>query len=40
MGSLGGNGSSFINTPTNSDGANSGIPFGGLAGVGAPPPQQ
>lgn len=39
MGSLGGlNGGNF-NTPTNTDGANSGIAFGGLSGAGAPPPQ-
>jgi hypothetical protein len=37
MGSLGGVGSGNINTPTNTDGANSGIPFGGLTGAGAPP---
>ncbi|HEY0556461.1 MAG TPA: hypothetical protein VGG20_19560 [Thermoanaerobaculia bacterium] len=37
MGSLGGTGGGNINTPTNSDGANSGVAFGGLAGAGAPP---
>ena len=40
MGSLGGIGTGNINTPTNTDGANSGIPFGGLTGAGAPPPNQ
>jgi len=39
MGSLGGLGSGNINTPTNTDGANSGAAFGGLTGAGAPPPQ-
>jgi hypothetical protein len=39
MGSLGGTGGGNVNTPTNFDGANSGVPFGGLAGTGAPPPQ-
>ncbi|MFL6264053.1 MAG: hypothetical protein ACJ76Y_30575 [Thermoanaerobaculia bacterium] len=37
MGSLGGMGGGNINTPTNSDGANSGTDFGGLTGAGAPP---
>ncbi len=37
MGSLGGTGGGNINTPTNFDGANSGVAFGGLAGAGAPP---
>ena len=37
MGSLGGFGTGNINTPTNSDGANSGTDFGGLTGAGAPP---
>jgi hypothetical protein len=39
MGSLGGLGSGNINTPTNTDGANSGTDFGGLTGAGAPPRQ-
>jgi len=39
MGSLGGLNSGNINTPAYSDGANSGVPFGGLTGAGAPPPQ-
>jgi hypothetical protein len=37
MGALGGYSSPYSNTPTNSDGANSGIDFGGLTGVGSPP---
>lgn len=37
MGALGGFSSDRSNTPTNTDGANSGIPFGGLTGVGSPP---
>ena len=40
MGGLGGMGTGNINTPTNSDGANSGTDFGGLSGAGAPPPPQ
>ena len=36
MGSLGGV-SGNINTPSNTDGANSGAAFGGLSGAGAPP---
>jgi hypothetical protein len=40
LGGLGGAGGGNINTPTNTDGANSGVAFGGLSGTGAPPPQQ
>jgi hypothetical protein len=39
IGNLGGVGSGNINTPANTDGANSGVPFGGLTGAGAPPQQ-
>jgi hypothetical protein len=39
MGSLGGFYSGASNTPTNSDGANSGIDFGGLTGAGSYPPR-
>jgi hypothetical protein len=37
MGSLGGLYNGYSNTPTNTDGANSGIDFGGLTGAGSPP---
>jgi hypothetical protein len=36
FGGLGGGG--FVNTPTNADGANTGVPFGGISG-GSPPQQ-
>ena len=37
FGIYGGSAGSFSNTPTNSDGWNSGVDFGGLSGVGSPP---
>jgi hypothetical protein len=37
FGGLGGAG--FVNTPTNADGANTGVPFGGISGGGSPPQQ-
>jgi hypothetical protein len=36
MGSLGGYYTGYSNTPTNTDGANTGVDFGGLTGVGSP----
>jgi hypothetical protein len=39
VGSLGGFYSGSSNTPTNSDGVNSGIDFGGLTGTGSAPPR-
>lgn len=35
----GGGGGLYSNTPSNADGPNTGVPFGGLAGPGSPPQQ-
>jgi hypothetical protein len=39
FGGLGGGAGAFSNTPSNADGANTGVPFGGLSGPGSPPQQ-
>jgi hypothetical protein len=39
LGGGGGGGGLYSNTPSNADGPNTGVPFGGLAGPGSPPQQ-
>jgi hypothetical protein len=40
FGGLGGSGGGNINTPTNNDGVNTGVAFGGLSNTYVPPPPQ